>query len=199
MDGTADRPLDSVGPRLRELRRARGATLAAVAEATGISPSTLSRLESGKRRPTLEMLLSLAGMFDVTLDGLVGAPPTGDPRIHLRPRTVDGMTVVPLNRRRPGGGIQVFKMLVPPTSRTPAPRTHEGFEWLYVIEGRLRLVLGDRDLVLAPGEAAEFDTRTPHWFGTADGRAVEVLSMFSGQGERAHLRTSRTDAPPRGA
>ncbi|GGQ89375.1 helix-turn-helix domain-containing protein [Kitasatospora griseola] len=197
MDGSADRPLDTVGPRLRELRRRRGTTLTAVAEATRISPSTLSRLESGKRRPTLEMLLSLAQAFDVALDDLVGAPPTGDPRVHLRPQAVEGMTVVPLTRRRPGGGIQVFKMLISPAPRARAPRTHEGFEWLYVIEGRLRLVLGDRDFVLAPGEAAEFDTRTPHWFGTADGRAVEVLSMFGGQGERAHLRTSHDNGRPR--
>jgi quercetin dioxygenase-like cupin family protein len=65
---------------------------------------------------------------------------------------------------------------------------HEGYEWLYVLNGRLRLVLGDHDVVLTPGEAAEFDTRTPHWFGAADGKAVEFLSLFGKQGERAHLR-----------
>ena len=67
-------------------------------------------------------------------------------------------------------------------------KTHEGYEWLYVLDGRLRVVLGEHDLVLTPGEAAEFDTRTPHWFGPVDGRGVEFLSLFGKQGERAHLR-----------
>ena len=60
-------------------------TLAQLAEATGISVSTLSRLESGRRRPTLELLLPLARAHQVPLDELVGAPATGDPRVHARP------------------------------------------------------------------------------------------------------------------
>ena len=75
---------------------------------TGISVSTLSRLESGDRRPTLELLLPLAKAYGVTLDELVDAPPTGDPRIHLRPVTGNGMTMVPLTRR--AGGIQAYKI-----------------------------------------------------------------------------------------
>ena len=67
-------------------------------------------------------------------------------------------------------------------------QVHDGYEWLYVLNGRLRLVIGQHDLVLSPGEAAEFDTRTPHWFGAADDEPVEFLSLFSKQGERAHLR-----------
>ena len=62
--------LASVGPRLRALRRQRGTTLAQLAESTGISVSTLSRLESGARRPTLELLLPLARPHQATLDEL---------------------------------------------------------------------------------------------------------------------------------
>ncbi len=150
--------------------------------------STLSRLESGARRPTLELLLSLARAHGVTLDELVGAPPTGDPRIHLRPVTRHGMTMLPLTRR--AGGIQAYKLVIPVSSRRrePDPQTHEGYEWLYVLNGRLRLVLGEQDLVLSPGEAAEFDTRVPHWFGATGAEPVEFLSLFGRQGERAHLR-----------
>ncbi|PRH77845.1 XRE family transcriptional regulator [Streptomyces solincola] len=182
-----DRTLRAVGPRLRALRRRRESTLAALSEATGISVSTLSRLESGERRPTLELLLPLARAHGVTLDELVGAPPTGDPRVHLRPVTHHGRTMVPLTRRP--GGIQAYKLILPgdEAGREPDPKTHEGYEWLYVLDGRLRLVLGEHDLVLTPGEAAEFDTRVPHWFGAADGRPVEFLSLFGRQGERAHL------------
>jgi transcriptional regulator with XRE-family HTH domain len=184
--------LDAVGPRLRALRRHRGMTLADIADTTGVSESTLSRLESGKRRATLELLLPLARAYDVPLDDLVGAPRTGDPRIHLAPIHRFGMTFLPLSRRP--GGVQAYKMIIPSGvgCGEPDPKTHEGFEWLYVLNGRLRLVLGDQDLVLPPGEAAEFDTALPHWLGSADGRAVELLILFGRQGERAHLRARTT-------
>ena len=181
-----DQALSTVGPRLRELRTRRDRTLTELAETTGISVSTLSRLESGARRPTLELLLPLAQAYGVSLDELVDAPPTGDPRVHLKPVETHGMTMVPLTKR--AGGIAAYKLVVPARKNEPDPQSHEGYEWLYVLDGRLRLVLGEHDLVLEPGEAAEFDTRTPHWFGAADGRAVELLSLFGRQGERAHLR-----------
>lgn len=188
MEHDLDQALDAVGPRLRALRKQKETTLTDLSAATGISVSTLSRLESGSRRPTLELLFPLARAYGVTLDELVDAPPTGDPRIHLRPVTRHGMTMLPLTRRP--GGIQAYKLVIPASDRPsePDPQTHEGYEWLYVLNGRLRVVLGEHDLVLAPGEAAEFDTRVPHWFGSADSGSVEFLSLFGRQGERAHLR-----------
>ncbi|BCJ74389.1 hypothetical protein CS0771_39330 [Catellatospora sp. IY07-71] len=183
-----EQTLDGVGARLRALRQQRETTLAELSAETGISVSTLSRLESGSRRPTLELLLPLARAHGVTLDELVDAPPTGDPRVHLRAVSQHGMTMLPLTRR--AGGIQAYKIIIPGGKgrREPEPKTHEGYEWLYVLNGRLRVVLGEHDLVLAPGEAAEFDTRVPHWFGGADAEPVEFLSLFGRQGERAHLR-----------
>lgn len=179
--------LDEVAPRLRRLRAQRGLTLAALSEATGISKSTLSRLESGQRRPSLELLLPLAGAYHVPLDELVGAPEVGDPRVRLTPRALpSGGTSVALTRSP--GPLQAFKMIIADRGTEPNPRTHEGYEWLYVLDGRLRLVLADHDLVLGPGEAAEWDTRLPHWFGSADGRPVEILSLFGRQGERMHVR-----------
>jgi transcriptional regulator with XRE-family HTH domain len=188
MADDVDEVLIAVGPRLRSLRRERDTTLADLSAATGISISTLSRLESGQRRPNLELLLPIAKAYQVPLDELVGAPPTGDPRIHAHPMKRDGMTILPLSRR--AGGIQAFKQVIPASRRHqhPDPQSHEGYEWLYVLTGRLRLVLGKHDLVLTPGEAAEFDTRVPHWFGTADPEPVEFLGLFGPQGQRMHLR-----------
>jgi transcriptional regulator with XRE-family HTH domain len=180
------RALTEVGPRLKRLRTQRGVTLAALSEATGISKSTLSRLESGRRRPSLELLLPISQAHQVPLDELVGAPEVGDPRIRLTPKRVNGNTVLPLTRQP--GPLQTFKMVLPATRTTPEPCTHEGYEWLYVLSGRLRLILADHDLVLGPGEAAEFDTRLPHWFGTTGDGPVELLSLFGRQGERMHVR-----------
>ena len=184
--------LAAVGPRLRALRKRQGITLADLAETTGISESTLSRLESGGRRPNLELLLPLARAYGVPLDELVGAPDTGDPRIHLRPVRRFGMTFVPLSRR--AGGVQAHKLVIPASGETavPDPKTHEGYEWVYVLSGRLRLLLGERDLVLKPGEVAEFDTTVPHWMGSAGPDPVELLVLFGQQGERAHLRARTT-------
>jgi transcriptional regulator with XRE-family HTH domain len=176
--------LDEVGPRLKRVRTQRGATLTAVAAATGISKSTLSRLETGHRRASLELLLPLALAYRVPLDDLVGAPEIGDPRIRLRPRRLKGRTVIPLTRSPEG--VQAWKIVIPTSKSTPEPRTHDGFEWLYVLSGRMRLVLGDRDLVLGPGEVAEFDTQVPHWFGSTGTEPAEVLSLFGRQGERMH-------------
>ncbi|MGH3241130.1 MAG: helix-turn-helix domain-containing protein [Spirillospora sp.] len=182
---TTEDVLAGVGPRLRRLRQERNVTLTVLAEATGISVSTLSRLESGKRRPSLDLLLPLAQAHRVPLDELVGAPDIGDPRIRPRPKRMHDMTVLPLTRRP--GGVQAFKMIVPERRWTPDPQTHEGYDWLYVLSGRLRLFLAGRELILEPGEAAEFDTRLPHWF-SGHGGTVELLSLFGPQGERMHLR-----------
>jgi transcriptional regulator with XRE-family HTH domain len=184
-----DDVLHAVGPRLRALRQERGATLTELSRATGISVSTLSRLESGQRRPTLELLLPLARAHQVPLDELVDAPPTGDPRVHARPISRnDGTTFIPLTRRP--GGVRAWKQIVPPHWHDDDTdlRTHEGYEWVYVLSGRIRLVLGEHDLILNPGEVAEFDTRTPHWFGNPGPAPAEVLSLYGPQGERMHVR-----------
>ena len=110
--------LGMVGPRLRGVRERRGLTLTRAAEQTGISKSTLSRLENGQRRPTLELLLLLADAYRVPIDDLVGAPPVGDPRIRLKPRRVHGRTVLPLTGP---GGVQARKIVIRTALVLPAP------------------------------------------------------------------------------
>lgn len=180
--------LRGVGPRLRALRVERGSTLADLAASTGISVSTLSRLESGQRKPTLELLLPLARAHQVPLDELVDAPDTGDPRVRLRPIRRGGSTFVPLTRRP--GAPQAFKIIIPPR-HPPEPyslQVHEGFEWVYVLSGRLRLALGGSVLDLAPGEVAEFDTHIPHVLANPGDHPTELLALFGPQGERMHVR-----------
>ncbi|MET7282954.1 helix-turn-helix transcriptional regulator [Kribbella sp. NPDC005582] len=183
-----DDVLEAVGPRLRALRVERGTTLAQLSESTGISVSTLSRLESGQRKPTLELLLPLARAHQVQLDELVDAPTTGDPRIHAKPIQRWGATIIPLSKRP--GGLQAFKQIVPvgwPGGEVEQ-KTHEGYDWIYVLSGRIRIVLGDQDFILTVGEVAEFDTRVPHWFGNAGPGPAEMLCLYGPQGERMHVR-----------
>src|SRR4051795_4114295 len=179
--------LSEVGPRLRRLRERRELTLTAVAAKTGISKSTLSRLESGQRKPSLELLLPLAETYHLPLDELVGAPPVGDPRIRIRPRTRNGRLVFPLTQR--SSGMAVWKVVIPP-ERERKLRTHAGYEWLYVLSGDMRLILGEHDITMRPGEVAEFDTRSPHWFGPAGDEPIEILSVHSSHGKRMHVRAA---------
>jgi transcriptional regulator with XRE-family HTH domain len=184
-----DEVLQAVGPRLRGLRQERGATLGQLSEATGISVSTLSRLESGQRKPTLELLLPLAKAHQVPLDELVDAPPTGDPRVHTRAVKRHGVTYLPLTRRP--GGLQAYKIIWPARWAPDGPRTqksHEGYEWLYVLNGKLRLWLGAQVVILTPGEVVEFDTHVPHAFSNPATEPAEVLALFGPQGERLHIR-----------
>ncbi len=181
--------LDGVGQRLRLIREARGLTLTGLAATTGISKSTLSRLEVGQRRPTLELLLPLAHAYRVPLDDLVGAPDVGDPRIRLKARRVHGRTVLPLTHGP--AGVQAWKMILPPApSSMPTLRKHEGHEWMYVLTGQVRLLLGGRDIRLDMGDAIEFDTGVAHWFGSASDQPAEVLSLFGRPGERMQHRAA---------
>ncbi|MEU1051089.1 XRE family transcriptional regulator [Streptomyces sp. NPDC005876] len=184
-----DDVLTALGPRLRALRRARGTTLRRLSAATGISVSTLSRLESGRREPTLRHLLPLARHFRVPLDELVGSR-TGDPRVHPRPFVRHGQTWIPLTPHL--GGLHAYKQILPapatPRPARPEQGSHEGHEWLYVLSGRLLLALGDHDLVLTAGESAEFDTRVPHGVANAGDHPVEWIALYGAQGERVHER-----------
>jgi transcriptional regulator with XRE-family HTH domain len=173
--------------RLRELRGERGLTLQQVAERANIDVSTLSRLESGKRRLALDHIPALAAALAVSTDDLLGSAPPEDPRIRSRPRTHQGLTMWPLTR---GGasGLRAYKINISERRRKPPKQlpVHEGSDWLYVLSGRLRLLLGEQDLTIEPGDAVEFSTWTPHWFGALDG-PVELIMIFGPQGERLHL------------
>ncbi|MGW6730582.1 helix-turn-helix domain-containing protein [Nocardia sp. NPDC055029] len=191
-----DATLGQVGVRIRRLRVSKDLSLADLSRLTDISKSTLSRLESGQRKPSLELLLPIAAALAVPIDEIVAAPRILDPRLPQKPRHTGGRVIVPLSKTQ--GEPKAYKLIIPEIESEPFPRTHAGYEWLYVLSGRLRLVLGDYDVVLGPGEVAEFDTLHPHWFGSTGRGSVEVLSLFGGQGERIHIKARSARARPDG-
>jgi transcriptional regulator with XRE-family HTH domain len=182
-------PIDlRVRQRLRELRGERGLTLADVAERAGIDVSTLSRLECGKRRLALDHIPALAAALGVSTDELLGSRPRQDPRVRARPRRIHGMTLWPLTQRGSSGGLHAYKVTISAERRTPPDPlpVHEGHDWLYVLDGRLRLLLDGVEHIIKPGEAAEFTTWTPHWFGATDG-PVQLIMIMGPDGQRVHL------------
>ncbi|GAA2311604.1 XRE family transcriptional regulator [Nonomuraea roseoviolacea subsp. roseoviolacea] len=181
--------IEQIAPRLRRAREKKGVSLAELARATGISTSTLSRLESAQRKPSLELLLPITAALGIPFDEIVAAPRIVDPRVPQEPTSKDGRVLIPLSRQQ--GEPRAYKMIIPAHDEEPHLRTHAGHEWLYVLRGRLRVKLGEHDFVMGAGEAAEFDCQIPHWFGAAGRGSVEVLSLFGKQGERIHLRTQQ--------
>jgi transcriptional regulator with XRE-family HTH domain len=185
MDTELAETLTSIAPRLRRLRTSRGLSLSDVSTRCGLSISTLSRVETGHRQPTLDVLIPLARTYEVSLDRLIAAPETGDPRVHLEPqRLIAGGVAVPLTKH--SGRVQAFKHVLGP--RDPSLVTHQGHAWIHVLAGRLRLRLGAGEHLVDPGETVEFDAETPHWFGPADQLSVEILHLFSPEGERLVTR-----------
>ena len=187
MSGGEEAVGERVRRRLRELRTERGLTLEAVATRASIDVSTLSRLESGKRRLALDHIPALAGALGVSADDLLSPREQPDPRVRNPPKRLDGLTMWPLSRH-PTGGLQAFKMRIEAARSAPPEQlgVHEGHDWIYVMTGRMRLRLGEDDHVIEPGEAVEFSTWTPHWFGAVDG-PVEAIAIFGPQGERMHV------------
>lgn len=185
----SEEPVDArVRRRLRELRLEQGLTLQQVAERASVDVSTLSRLEAGKRRLALDHVPRLAAALGVSADELLGTAAIGDPRVRGRASTRHGLTYWPLSHRPPARGLHAYKIRVDARRSIPPDElpVHEGHDWLYVLDGRLRLLLGDEDLTIEAGEAVEFSTWTPHWFGAVDG-PVELIGIFGPQGERVHL------------
>jgi len=174
--------------KLRELRTVRGLTLEAVAERASLDVSTLSRLESGKRRLSLDHLPALAEALGVGTDELLRPDQPQDPRVKARPHSHDGLTFFPLTRRGPVGGVYAYKIRIDAARNSPPANlpVHEGHDWIYVLEGRMRLCLGEDDLVIDPGETVEFTTLTPHWFGVVR-EPVELIALLGPHGERMHL------------
>ncbi|MET7401783.1 XRE family transcriptional regulator [Dactylosporangium sp. NPDC005572] len=182
---------DVVRQRIRGLRQARGWSLDALSARCHISPSTLSRIETGNRRIDLEQLVALARALGTTIDHLV--EPVDDADVIIRPvqHQEPGLTTWVLSRdAAQHGGRLVAKMRITPERRTGPGHlaVHPGREWFTVLTGTALLYLGERQLTVGAGEAAEFSTMIPHSIGALGG-PVEILTMFDQEGERAHAES----------
>ncbi|HEV7930751.1 MAG TPA: XRE family transcriptional regulator [Actinomadura sp.] len=195
---TQEADLDSViRQRIRGLRLARGWSLDALAARCHLSPSTLSRIETGHRRIALDQLVPIARALGTTLDQLVESADDEDVVIRPQPDHTRGLTTWLLSRERAPHGVTVAKMRITPERPTGAEQlgVHPGREWFTVLSGTARLQLGERTILIQAGDAAEFSTMVPHAIGAHDG-PVEILSILDHDGERAHLHASDDPLQP---
>jgi transcriptional regulator with XRE-family HTH domain len=177
-----------VRTRLRSLRTTLGLSLDDLAARTHLSPSTISRVETGKRTISLDVLLPLASGLQVGLDALLDVSSDDDVVIRPAPSRIGGRTTWALSR--PDSSTVAVKMLLEPTTTQPQQRVHPGHDWLFVLSGRLLLLLGDRAITVEAGEAAEFATMTPHAFTAIDG-PTEILMIFDRDGQHAHVHRGK--------
>jgi transcriptional regulator with XRE-family HTH domain len=182
----------TVRTRLRSLRTTLGLSLDDVAERASLSPSTVSRVETGKRTISLDILLPLAAALQVDLDALLDVRGDDDVVIRPTPSTAGRRTTWMLSK--PTGSTIAVKMRLEPTRRKTEQRVHPGHDWFFVTEGRVQLSLGDRDVIVETGEAAEFATMTPHAIVAVDGPA-ELIMIFDRDGQRAHVHHASDGRP----
>ena len=174
--------------RLRSLRQSLGWSLDELARRSNLSASTISRIETGKRNISIDILIALARALQVDVGELLDAGADDDVVIRPVPATRQGATVWFLSH--PTSRTAVTKMRLEPARQPRSMKVHPGSDWFYVLAGRIRLRLGDRELLVETGEAAEFSTMTPHAFDAVDGPA-ELLMLFDADGRRAHVPTAR--------
>ncbi len=184
-----DDPGDLVRRRVRGLRTAAGLSLDELGRRAGMSASSISRLETGKRNIDLEALVALARALEVSVDALLAPDDHDDVVIRPVPRTGPGVTTWQLSR--PTGSTIAVKQRIDIDRPPREPQVHPGHDWFFVLSGTVRLTLGDRVILVHAGEAAEFDTMVPHHF-EAHGGPTEIVSLFDRDGQRAHLHTAAT-------
>lgn len=175
-----------VRQRIRGLRLARGWTLDTLAARCHLSPSTLSRIETGHQRIALEQLVAIAKALGTSLDQLVEAEGDEDVVIRPEPESIGGATFWLLSRERDRRGVTIGKMRITEDRDIGGPQVHPGYEWFTVLSGTIKLQLGTRRILVQPGQAVEFSTMTPHLLEAHDGPA-EILTILDHDGEQAHL------------
>jgi transcriptional regulator with XRE-family HTH domain len=173
-----------VRSRLRSLRHTLGFSLDELAARANLSASTISRIETGKRTISLDVLLPLAEALQIGVDALLDVRTDDDVVIRPTPSRSGGRTTWMLSR--PTGTTLAIKLRLEPTGRMPTQRVHPGHDWFFVVDGRVQLLLGERSVIVETGEAAEFATMTPHAFAALDGPA-EMIMIFDRDGHRAHV------------
>jgi len=173
-----------VRTRLRGLRQALGWSLDDLATRAHLSASTISRIETGKRTIGLDVLVPLARALGVDLDTLLDVHDDAD--VVIRPTADRSGHHTSWLLSRATGTITALKMRFVPGGPLPEPRVHPGRDWFFVLTGSVRLTLGDRTVEVAAGEAAEFDTMTPHAIVAVD-EPAELIMVFDRDGLHAHV------------
>ncbi len=185
MEKPLGRVLISLGAQLKALRNQRRWTLERLSQLSKLSEPYLSRLESGRRQPSLAALITLARVYEIPVRTLLeGEGRTMPPCRIIRSgssatRIANGLAYRSVSGGGALTGLQAMEMRVPASRHHGKFYQHEGEEWLYVISGGLNLIFENEQHSLQPGDAAHFDARTPHRLSAIGKRDAVVLLVAS--------------------
>lgn len=181
-----DGGLDSlVRKRIRALRVAQGLSLEELATRAYLSQSSLSRIETGRRRLALDQLVTLARALDTTLDQLVE---NAADDVVISPMTHGTHGLSWPMKGDPAMSVMRRRLTEQPLDNPSTMRAHPGREWLVVLSGTAILMLGHRRFRVETNQAAEFPTMMPHAVG-AEGGPCEIMFIFDRDARRGHRET----------
>lgn len=178
----------AVGARIRALRRSKGLGLNEMSARTGLSIGFLSQMERGLSSPTLRALTSLADAMQINLAEIVRGPTVAQPKVPVITRAGERSSIsmwksgIRKHALASGGAASSafsFTLLdfEPHASSGDDLYTHQGEEAGYVLQGRLKLVVGDKQWTLAAGDSFHFSSELPHRFENAAKRNLVVVMV----------------------
>ncbi len=176
-----------VGARLRELRGARGLSLRALAEASGVTASALSQIENGKNSPSVSTLKKILAALGSTLGEFFAADAENGGSAFVFPagRLVNvasgaGLKYLSLPGR---GGIRTLQIMdenyLHGADTGPEPYSHAGQEGGICIAGRIELTVNGRREVLSPGAGFYFSSTLPHRWRNVGRGPARMISACS--------------------
>lgn len=185
----------AIGRKIRTLRERKGMGVAAVAEKTRMPEVLLSRIERDEVAPTVANLINIASALDTSVDVFfqedsfqqkVEVVRRGEGRSIRRVNEGTGALTYryqSLAYRLPGKRMEPFLVeFEVGLDEAPNPVTHEGEEFLHILDGEVECMLDGERVVLGPGDSIYFHSSTPHSLralGTVQPRALAVLYPFA--------------------
>jgi transcriptional regulator with XRE-family HTH domain len=166
-DATAT-TLTAIGIRVREIRVARSMTLQTLSSATGLSPSMLSLVERGRASPSIGSLVVIASSLGVTMSDLLAGDPAPEEKLVVRSSERAAIETAQhvirrLLREDKSRGVSVaLNEYEPNTGNAEHPITHDGFEYGFILDGKLTVEVEGITCVLEAGDLISYSSRKPH-------------------------------------
>lgn len=177
-----DNSVNNIGKRIREGRKLKGLTLKELSEEVGVTPSFLSQLENGKVAPSLSTLRRILGVL-------------GEKMVTILQDEADNKKfIVKAKERRKliisnklwyeilstkNSSIAMFLMYLEPECGSGVDfYSHEGVETGLILQGKVKIYVGDKEFILDEGDSITYNSTTPHrWENIGEKRAIGIWSI----------------------
>ncbi len=175
----APKTADGLGVRMRKLRHRQSMTLQQLSAASGVSVGYLSQVERGNATPTLGTLNQIAHALEASTDYFIRTPHAVDSltRSGSRPKfAVAGSSIEyeQIGAERAGHELTSFVMNVPPGYQSEVVH-HIGEEIIYILEGEITQMVGEREYLMGAGDSLHYLGETPHCWSNRTDKPARIL------------------------